>query len=167
MSSSRAVRAGAWMMVALLSGAGCAMRVSGVVRDKSTGYPIGGAVLLADDGRNRLAVTDPLGRYALKTDRKPTALTVSAPSYQTAQVPVGGDSGAVVADVDLQSTYAPPTREPLVKPIEQVAGGVPVAEEHIDGAPAAKFKQLEDLYDRGLISKEEYQQARKRIIGGL
>ena len=36
---------------------GCAMRVTGTVRDASTGNALSGAVLTAADGRNRLSTT--------------------------------------------------------------------------------------------------------------
>lgn len=156
---------GPWSIaVALLFLAtGCAMRVTGVVRDQSTGNPIGGAVVAADDGRNRMCVTDPAGRYAIKTDRQQTALTVSAPSYQTTRVAVPGDSGSAVADVDLQPIARGPTAESWARPMEPGSGGVGTA----DDGPAAKFRQLQDLRERGLISDEEYHQTRKRFIGGL
>src|SRR5215813_13333246 len=72
----------------LLLSTGCAMRVTGTVRDASTGNAIGGAVLTAADGRNRLSTTDPSGRYAVKTDWRPTNLMVSAPGFVTTTVPV-------------------------------------------------------------------------------
>lgn len=141
---------------------GCAMRVTGVVRDQATGNPIGGAVLSAADGRNRLSVTDPLGRYNVKTDKQATTLTVSAPGYQTTTVPVAGDSSAPTADVNLEPLSRSRVGEPLVKPLGQAT----VTDDIPTGA-AAKFRQLRDLYDRGLISNQEYQEARKRIVGDL
>lgn len=81
--------------------AGCAMRVGGVVRDRATGAPIGGAILQASDGRGRLAVTDASGGYELKTDRRPTTLSVTAPGYRSTTVAVPGDAPHPVVDVEL------------------------------------------------------------------
>ena len=150
----------------VVSGMGCAMLVTGVVRDRGTGDPIGGAVLSADDGRNRLAVTGPHGRFSVKTDKRPMNLIVSAPSYQTTTVAVPGDSRSPIVDVGLQQASRSRTEEALVKPANQGFETAPTEQRTDDGA-AAKFKQLQDLHDRGLISDEEYQQTRRRIIGGL
>jgi len=133
------------------------MRVTGIVRDATTGIPIGGAVLTADDGRSRLAVTDPLGRFSVKTRKRSTALTASAPSYQTTTVPVSGDSRYPVAYVDLQPNSRPSAEHVAVNPVAASA----------DDGTAAKFKDLQDLYDRRLISAEEYRSTRKRLIGDL
>lgn len=98
----RAVVAGALGLAVAVAGAGCAMRVTGVVRDAATGDAIAGAVLTADDGRNRLSVSDPGGRYSVKTDWRNATLTVSARGYQTATVSVPGLARHPVVDVDLQ-----------------------------------------------------------------
>jgi hypothetical protein len=84
----------------LVVGSGCAIRVSGIVRDAKTGGPIGGAVLTAHDGRNRLTVSNPAGMYSVKTDSGTTAMTVSAPGYQPTQVAIpSGDSPTVYVDL--------------------------------------------------------------------
>src|SRR4051812_9608632 len=90
----------------LLATTGCSMRISGVVRDATSGMPIGGAVLTADDNRQRLTITDPAGRFAVKTAWHQTMLTASAPGYQTATIPVAdGDRFPTVA-VELQRAFA-------------------------------------------------------------
>lgn len=85
-----------------LLGTGCAMRVTGVVRDAATGAPIAGALLSADDGRGRVGASDHGGRYAVKTDWEPTTLVVTAPGYRSTTVPVPGDERYPVVDVELQ-----------------------------------------------------------------
>ena len=138
----------------VLLGAGCAMRVSGVVRDGATGAPMGGAVLTANDGRDRMATTDPLGRFNVKTDWKSTILTVSAPGYQTVTITVPGNDRYPVLAINL-----PPTSQARTQ-----AGSSNGAE--FDEAEA-QLKQLLSLHDRGLISDEEYKRMRSRLIGRL
>lgn len=81
--------------------AGCAMRVTGTVRDRGTGYPIGGAIVTVNDGRDRMAVSDGNGDYALKTDWRPATLAVTASGFRSAEVPVPGDDRYPVIDVEL------------------------------------------------------------------
>jgi hypothetical protein len=64
----------------LFVGAGCSMRVSGAVVDRATGRPIPGAVV-AVDGRQPYVTTDLLGRYSLKTARRPCSIVANAPCY--------------------------------------------------------------------------------------
>lgn len=81
--------------------AGCAMRVSGTVRDRETGNPIAGALVTADDGRGRLAVSDGDGHYALKTDWRPVTLAVTAAGFRSTTVAIAGNDRFPVADVAL------------------------------------------------------------------
>ncbi len=81
--------------------AGCAMRVSGTVRDRVTGHPIGGALITADDGRGRLAFSDGNGHYELKTDWRPATLAVTATGFRSTTVEVAGDVQYPIADVEL------------------------------------------------------------------
>jgi len=151
----------------IVLGTGCAMRVTGVVRDGATGDPMGGAVLTADDGRNRLTTTDPLGRFTIKTDWKPTTLTVSAPGFQTTTVALSGNERfPPTLTVDLQPVSHATTRGPLAKPLEQGPGTVGTYE-HVEDGAAGKLRQLQELHDRGLISDEEYRRTRSRIVEGL
>jgi hypothetical protein len=87
------------LVVALLSG--CAMRVSGTVRDRLTGNPIGGAIVTTNDGRGRMAFSDGNGVYELKTDWRPTTLAVTARGFRSATITVTGADRYPVADVDL------------------------------------------------------------------
>jgi len=139
------------LLIALLTlSTGCAMRVTGVVRDGSTRLPIGGAVLMANDGRNRASTTDPNGQYAVKTDWRPATIVVSAPGYSTTTVTVPDRSRFPVIDVDLERAV-------------QSATGVPV----VDQSVAVKLGEIHDLHERGIISDDEYQRARNRVIEGL
>lgn len=150
----------------LLLGTSCAMRVSGVVRDATTGVPIGGAVLTANDGRSRLVTTDPAGRYGVKTTWKDTTLTVSAPGYQTKTVRVAGNTRYPIVFVDLQRNS--PTAAETVSTIPTEQGrGTPRGREDGEGAAAVKLKELQDLHDRGLISDDEYKRTRSRVVGEL
>lgn len=92
--------------IALVLATGCAMRVTGVVRDASTGSPIEGAVLSANDGRNRLGTTGPSGRYAVKTDWKPSTLVVCASGYVTTTVAVPDSERFPVVHIDLERAFA-------------------------------------------------------------
>jgi carboxypeptidase family protein/putative oligomerization/nucleic acid binding protein len=148
--------------VATVVVAGCSLRITGVVRDEGTGSPIGGAVLSADDRRDRFTVTDPLGRFNIKTDANTTTMTVTAPSYEAASVAVPPGSRSRVVDVTLRSLASQAVATgPLVKPVRQPAA------DHGGDEAAGKLKHLQELYDRGVISNEEYQATRKRIIRGL
>ena len=101
----------------LLLSTGCAMRVTGMVRDASTGSAIGGVVLTANDGRNRLTTTDPTGRYAVKTDWRPTKLAVSAPGFVTTTVQVPDSNRSPVVNVDLQRSV-PVAGAPIVSQLD-------------------------------------------------
>jgi hypothetical protein len=148
----------------LLSSA-CSMRVTGVVRDAASGQPVGGAVVTAEDGRDRLHVTDPRGQFAVKTNWRPSNITVSAPGYTTVTVQVAdSDRFPPAIAVDLQRAFPTADGAPLVERAQQplvgeVQGG--------DASTATKLRELQDLYDRGLISNQEYQRTRRRIVDGL
>lgn len=88
--------------VLLLIATGCSIRITGVVYDESTANPIGGAVLSADDGRERHSTTDPLGRFNIKTDSDTKYVTVTAPSYETATVEVPAGSRIRVMAVSIR-----------------------------------------------------------------
>jgi hypothetical protein len=108
------------LVVGLALVSGCAMRVSGVVRDAATGGPIGGAVLSANDGRNRISVSDPAGVYAVKTDSDITQMTVSAPGYQAQTVAIPGGDRFPVVFVDLQPNVPPSARRaPVPTPVHR------------------------------------------------
>ena len=140
------------------------MRVTGIVRDASTGNAIGGAVLTAADGRNRLSTTDPSGRYAVKTDRRPTNLMVSAPGFVTTTVAVSDSNRYPVVNVDLQRSV-PVAGAPIVS---LDGASVPSGTgSYVDAPIAPKLQQLQALYDRGLISDDEYRRTRSQILRGL
>ena len=146
----------------LLLSTGCAMRVTGMVRDASTGTAIGGAVLSAADGRNRLSTTDPSGRFAVKTDRRPTNLMVSAPGFVATSVAVSGSSRFPVVNVDLQRSV-PVAGSPVAVSVSVGSGAASYV-----GTPAApKLQELQTLYDRGLISDDEYRRTRSQVLRGL
>jgi hypothetical protein len=135
----RAFVAPAFLALSLTSA--CSMRVSGVVRDAATGGPIGGAVLTAHDGRNRISVSDPAGVYSVKTDTDTTQMTVSAPGYQaqTVTIPSTGDRYPVVF-VTLQPNVAPPQRRTTTVPAPSPApahihSDLPPPTEPVDAVP--------------------------------
>lgn len=148
----------------LVLSTGCAMRVTGVVRDGSTGSAIGGAVLMANDGRNRLTTTDPAGRYAVKTDRRPSTLVVSAPGFVTTTVQVPDSQRFPIANIDLQRSV-PGAYAPAVSQVERGASR-PVSA-YADTGPTAKLQELQELHDRGLISDDEYRRTRTHILQGM
>ena len=152
------------MVIGLLTlSMGCAMRVTGVVRDSSTRTPIGGAVLTANDGRKRLSTTDPNGNYAVKTDWRRSSLLVSAPGYSTTTVPVPDSSRFPVVDV-----YLDPAVPSATGVVSQIGGSVaPVRSAGVDPRAVSALRDLQDLYDRGVISNDEYRRTRNRIIDGL
>jgi hypothetical protein len=149
----------------LVLSTGCAMRVTGIVRDGSTGNAIGGAVLTANDGRNRLSTTDPQGRYAVKTDWQPSTLMVSAPGFVTTTVGVPGSQRFPVVSIDLQRSL-PAAGAPIVKQLDQ--GSLrPGTSAYADTRAASKLQELQELHDRGLISDDEYRRTRNYILQGL
>jgi hypothetical protein len=149
----------------LLLSTGCAMRVTGTVRDASTGNAVGGVVLTAADGRNRLSTTDPSGRYAVKTDWRPTNLMVSAPGFVTTTVAVSDSNRYPVVNVDLQRSV-PVAGAPIVSRLDggSVRSGTG---SYVDTPTAPKLQELQALYDRGLISDDEYRRTRSQILRGL
>ena len=106
--------ASAWLvaLVGVLASA-CSMRVTGVVRDATTKNPIGGAVVAAEDGRQRVYTTDPHGFYNLKTDWDPSTLVFSAPGYVPRSVTVGDETRWPIVDVELQREAATAGSPPL------------------------------------------------------
>jgi hypothetical protein len=162
------VRGAAVFLVVVVSG--CAMQVSGVVQDASSGAPIGGAVLQAQDGRNRTYVTDPAGQYAVKTDSDTTTMAVTAPGYQTATVSLPSGDRFPEVPVTLErlpshGAASPRGRfgQPLVRPIGQ---GTPSDAGRSGGGEANRLRDAQSLYDEGLISADEYRRLRTRIIDG-
>jgi hypothetical protein len=153
--------------VLTMLGLGCAMRVTGVVRDEATGNPIGGAVVAANDGRDRFSMTDPSGRYTVKTDWADMTLTANAPGFQPAIVSVPGTDRTPIIDIVLQPNSAPAVRRPLVQAVGPGLGSAATVGDGADDSVAGKLRELQDLYDRGLISDDEYRRTRNRIIGGL
>jgi hypothetical protein len=157
MTSRSAFRVAPIAAAIALLGSACSMRVTGVVRDATSAQPIGGAVVTAVDGRNRLCVTDPNGQFAVKTSWRRSNLTFGAPGYTTQTIQVDGKDRYPVIAVDLQRAF--PT----------TAGGAPLvgAADAAGSGTAARLRELEDLRDRGLISDQEYQRTRKKIMEGM
>jgi hypothetical protein len=137
------------------------MRVTGVVTDSITKSPIGGAVVAAEDGRNRHSTTNPHGQYSVKTDWDPRTLTVSAPGYLTRSVPVGDATRYPVLNIELE----PLSQEAVAARTGQ---GIPVRSgARSDPTTASKLREIQALRDRGVISIDEYQRMRTRIVDGL
>jgi hypothetical protein len=98
------------VLLALTVLAGCAMRVTGTVRDRATGYPIGGAMLVANDGRGRLVYSGGNGEYDLKTDWGHATMAVTADGFRSTTVHVvPGKTRHPIVDVELD-------REPTAAP---------------------------------------------------
>lgn len=153
MASIRSLGVATIVAACTLLASACAMRVTGVVRDATSGQPIGGAVVTAEDGRHRLSVTDPRGQFAVKTDWRTHNLTVSAPGYQTTAVQVADTDRFPVIAVDLPRAF--PTAEDA--PLAGTADGG-------DTGTAAKLRELQTLHEQGLISDQEYQRTRRKIL---
>jgi hypothetical protein len=137
-------------IVAFVATTGCAMRVQGIVTDAETHGPISGAAVIAGDKRNRVAMTDQAGAYSLKTDGDTKSLSVSAAGYRTVTVPIPG--GDRFPDVPVALS---PVQSALVPVAPVIERGTTHALEEVDA-----------LYNRGMISPEEYRQMRARIIEG-
>jgi hypothetical protein len=138
------------------------MRVTGIVLDSVTKSPIGGAVIAAEDGRNRHSTTNPHGQFNVKTNWDPMTLTVSAPGYVTRSVPVADTTRHPVINIEL----APLTAAALAARTGQAvpsSGSEAAAESNA----ATKLRELQALHERGVISTEEYQRSRNRIVDGL
>jgi len=90
-------------VAALLALSGCAISVSGAVRDARTKGPIAGAELMANDGRDRTYLTDAAGLYAVKTDRDTATMTVTASGYQPTTVPIPAGTRFPVVFVNLRA----------------------------------------------------------------
>jgi hypothetical protein len=137
---------------------GCAMRVSGMVVDARTHAPVPGAMISANDGRGRVRRSDETGYYSVKTDADTVSMNVSAPGYHsvTAGIPTGTRYPQV--QIDLVPLESSRRAEPTLVPVSIVP--VPVRN------PTAELEELESLYDRGMISPDEYKRMRARIIDG-
>lgn len=131
----------------LVTGA-CAMRVTGIVTDSSSRTAIGGAVLQAQDRRNRIYVTDPSGNYSVKTDGDTGAMIVSAPGYRTKVVTLPHGNRFPFVAIDLERDVASTSSTPAYRPV----------------TTAEKLRDIDSLYSRGMISKEEYKAMRARAL---
>src|SRR5262245_43381 len=100
-------------------------------------------------------MTDQAGGYSLKTDGDTKSLSVSAVGYRTMTVPIPG--GDRTPDVPVALT---PVESARMQPTITV---VPVAPQR-DTTHA--LEEVDSLYNRGMISPEEYRQMRARIIEG-
>jgi hypothetical protein len=79
------------------------MRIKGVITDADSGSPIAGAVVTSDC-YDRSAVSDPMGRYDLKTRLRDTCtVSAGAPGYHTVMATI--TSGHPVADISLRRSY--------------------------------------------------------------
>jgi hypothetical protein len=139
----------------------CAMRVTGVVRDATSGQPIGGAVVTAEDGRNRMSVTDPRGQFAVKTDWRVHNMTFSAPGYETTAIQIPSTDRFPVISVDMRRAFPTADGAPLVEGTQQPLVGAAGAGE---STTAGKLRELQALHDQGLISDQEYQRTRRKIL---
>jgi len=144
------------MAVALGLMMGCAMRVTGMVVDSRTGGPISSAMVAADDGRNRTALSDAAGLYSIKTDGDTASMTVSAPGYDTVSVPIPGGNRFPYVQVEMVPIR--PAGAQTIVPVNIV----PVSPR----STAKELEEVESLYNRGLISGDEYKRMRTRIIDG-
>jgi hypothetical protein len=137
-------------IVLLLMTAACAMRVTGIVTDSTTRTAIGGAVLQAQDKRNRIYVTDPSGNYSVKTDGDTSAMIVSAPGYRTKVVTIapGNRFPFIAVELERDGTFGSQSNQPSHRPV----------------TTAEKLRDIESLYSNGSISKEEYKAMRARAL---
>jgi hypothetical protein len=82
------------------------MRVTGVVRDATTKNPIGGAVVAAEDGRQRHYSTDPHGFLQPQDRLGSRDARVQRSRYVPRTVSVGDETRWSVVDVELQREVA-------------------------------------------------------------
>jgi hypothetical protein len=145
------------ILLALVAAAGCSMRVQGVVTDAETHGPIAGAAVIADDKRHRVAMTNQAGVYSLKTSSDTPSLSVSAVGYRTVTAPIpGGDRHA---DVPVALT---PVESARRQPTITMVPVAPVMQRDTTSA----LEEVDNLYNRGMISPDEYRQMRARIVDG-
>lgn len=147
------------LVLALSMGTGCAMRVSGIVLDAKTHAPIAGAMVAANDGRDRVRRTDATGEYSVKTDSDTVSMNVSAPGYHSVSVAIPTGSRTPNVQVDLVPVESARRPETAVVPVSIV----PVATR----STTEELEELENLYNRGLISPDEYKRMRARIVDGM
>jgi hypothetical protein len=155
MTTMRAVRN---LAIALVLGvhAGCAMRVSGIVVDAHTFAPIAGAMITANDGRDRVRRSNATGDYAIKTDAHTVSMNVAAPGYQPITVAIPSGSRHPTVQIDLVPLESARKAEATVVPISIV----PVATR----STAQELEELERLYDQGRVTADEYKRMRARIV---
>lgn len=146
------------ILVVLWLQAGCAMRVSGMVVDAETHVPIAGAMISANDKRERVRRSTQTGEYAIKTDGDTVSMTVSAPGYRTATVAIPTGSRHPRVEVELVPVESARKPAPVMVPV----GVVPMTTR----STAEELQEVESLYDRGLISADEYKRMRARIVDG-
>jgi hypothetical protein len=83
----------------------------------------------------------------------------------TTTVPVSDSNRFPVVVVDLQRSF-PVAGAPIVTRLD--GGGVRSGTgSYIDTPTGPKLQELEGLYDRGLISDDEYRRTRSQILRGL
>jgi len=101
----------------------------------------------------------------VKTDWRPTNLMVSAPGFVTTTVVVSDSNRYPVVNVDLQRAV-PVAGAPIVSRLDggSVRSGTG---SYVDTPTAPKLQELQALYDRGLISDDEYRRTRSQILRGL
>lgn len=148
------------LAIAFLVGAhaGCAMRVSGLVVDAQTHAPVPGAMITANDGRDRVRRSNASGEYAIKTDAHTVSMNVAAPGYQPVTVAIPSGSRHPNVQVDLVPLESARKPEATVVPVSIV----PVAAR----STAQELEELERLYDQGRITADEYKRMRARIVDG-
>ncbi|MGH7893046.1 MAG: SHOCT domain-containing protein [Candidatus Binatia bacterium] len=78
-------------------------------------------------------------------------------------VAVPGENRFPIVYVDLQRNSSPGTERPPTLSGGDTGG----AREHAGNGAASKLREIQSLYDRGLISDDEYRRIRSRIVGGL
>ena len=94
----------------------------------------------------------PSGRYAVKTDRRPTNLVVGAPGFVTTTVAVTDSNRFSVVNVDLQRSVSV-AGAPIVSRLDG-GSGRSGSDAYVDSPTAPKLQVPQALYDRGLISDE-------------
>jgi hypothetical protein len=79
----------------------------------------------------------------------------------------GATAFAKVHDFQLQPVARATVPAVPAEPPPPPSGSATVPLPSTSDPAASKLRQLQDLYDRGLISEEEYRSARSRIVRGL
>jgi hypothetical protein len=90
---------------------------------------------------------------------------VSAPGFVTTTVAVSDSNRYPVVNVDLQRSVAV-AGAPIVSRLDggSVRSGTG---SYVDTPTAPRLQELQALYDRGLISDDEYRRTRSQILRGL